>query len=114
MGAPPPNPLGNKNKGFKPSLLSAFREQQGGKNGGYSGRSPHSRNCVPVSLDQLKEFVHQIQLECRFTPQLPEIANPGQLRQNILTPHGLPRSVNNRDGKEKGSYEGFAPKPAGK
>ena len=31
MGAPPPNPHENKNKGFKPSLLSAFREQQRGK-----------------------------------------------------------------------------------
>ena len=31
MGAPPPNPLENKNNRFKPSLLSAFREQQRGK-----------------------------------------------------------------------------------
>ena len=51
MGAPPPNPLENKNKRFKPSLLSAFREQQRGKEKrkewGLFAPTPPTRNNVP-------------------------------------------------------------------
>ena len=61
--------LGSYNKRFKPSLLSAFREQQGGKNGGYSPPSPQPGT---MSLDPISgRIAHQIRHKLE-TPQLPE------------------------------------------
>ena len=66
MGAPPPTLL--ENKKFKPSLLSAFREQQGGKGKYVVAARPHAPSWGRKAPDPISWHIRR-----------PDAIQPGQL-----------------------------------
>ena len=119
---------------FKPSLLPAFREQQGGKGkrkewrlfapkpparnnvpGPHQFGSPHTRHDGTWAVTKIQTL--PAVRAPRTTGREGKKKSMGAIRPQPplntkrFKPFLLPRSANNRKGREKGSYGGFAPKP---